>query len=340
MLCYTSIPHQTTTSGRLCFRWFRCVIFLFYIKPQRIRKARDFGRVVLYPYSISNRNCGAWRWGSPKLYYIPILHQTTTMLIGINLVDLLCYISILHQTTTLKWYLPPPRSCVIFLFHIKPQLSLVDRCPYLVVLYFYSTSNHNFYLHLQRAHDVVLYSYSTSNHNYVQRQKYEKMLCYILILHQTTTSPFVVKKSCLLCYISILHQTTTTSIDEAMTQGCVIFLFYIKPQHKRIRYVVKYVVLYFYSTSNHNLGVIIHIMPMLCYISILHQTTTQNRRLRFSSWLCYISILHQTTTSELAGRCTSGCVIFLFYIKPQPCSSRVISNICGGIFLVYIKPQP
>ena len=34
----------------------------------------------------------------------------------------------------------------------------------------------------------------------------------------------------------------------------------------------------------------------LCYISILHQTTTQLRHHGVAVWLCYISILHQTTT--------------------------------------------
>ena len=40
----------------------------------------------------------------------------------------------------------------------------------------------------------------------------------------------------------------------------------------------------------------------LCYISILHQTTTSPTPTAFDATLCYISILHQTTTSRLFTR--------------------------------------
>ena len=99
-----------------------------------------------------------------------------------------------------------------------------------------------------------------------------------------------------LCYISILHQTTTAPFFIAEHGSCVIFLFYIKPQLKLSLKFVNVVVLYFYSTSNHNCDAKSLQNIWLCYISILHQTTTF--RVFRRSWveLCYISILHQTTT--------------------------------------------
>ena len=78
------------------------------------------------------------------LYYIVSLHQTTTIYRAHEVAERLYYIVSLHQTTTVSY-------CSI-------------SCCW-VVLYRFSTSNHNddvTILHLGR---VVLYRFSTSNHN-------------------------------------------------------------------------------------------------------------------------------------------------------------------------------
>ena len=56
-----------------------------------------------------------------KLYYIFILHQTTTYVFHILFVKLLYYIFILHQTTTVLAHCLSSQRCIISSFYIKPQ---------------------------------------------------------------------------------------------------------------------------------------------------------------------------------------------------------------------------
>ena len=122
----------------------------------------------------------------------------------------------------------------------------------------------------------MLYFYSTSNHN-------------LDLIHNIPQK---------LCYISILHQTTTPR-HYYIARHTVVLYFYSTSNHnspQRIPNAVN-VVLYFYSTSNHNGSRLFKTVIKLCYISILHQTTTGTPRTYRLAKLCYISILHQTTTS-------------------------------------------
>ena len=57
---------------------------------------------------------------------------------------------------------------------------------------------------------------------------------------------------------------------------------------------------------------------LLCLILFLHQTTTRFGRCRMRTRLCLILFLHQTTTSTALWILRCGCVLFYFYIKPQP----------------------
>ena len=121
------------------------------------------------------------------LLYILILHQTTTRL-GITSKDgMLLYILILHQTTTFRCRKYLPLCCFISWFYIKPQQRRRQKC----------------YIR------VALYLDSTSNHNYSTRINEISELLYILILHQTTTTPLWWTRTARLLYILILHQTTT-----------------------------------------------------------------------------------------------------------------------------------
>ena len=143
-----------------------CLISLFYIKPQLPDYNPATMEVVLYPYSTSNHNTLARLVCLLKLSYILILHQTTTATIE----DL------------------KSSSCFISLFYIKPQHNSYTLVPISVVLYPYSTSNHNYQGKGIRLVHVVLYPYSTSNHNLLGMTAHFGRLFYILILHQTTTS--------------------------------------------------------------------------------------------------------------------------------------------------------
>ena len=97
--------------------------------------------------------------------------------------------------------------------------------------------------------------------------------------------------------------------------------------------------LYLSSTSNHNLASWSKIQKRLCYIFLLHQTTT-NRDYAFLPKGCVISFFY--IKPQLKMRISffkNGCVISFFYIKPQlgtmpqtTWCSCVISFFC-------IKPQ-
>ena len=100
-----------------------------------------------------------------RLHYIVILHQTTTVgYIQIQQIKL-HYIVILHQTTTRKRVLPLPKSCIISLFYIKPQLKYEteDGQVCCIISLFYIKPQHINYWNLCTL--VALYRYSTSNHN-------------------------------------------------------------------------------------------------------------------------------------------------------------------------------
>ena len=99
----------------------------------------------------------------------------------------------------------------------------------------------------------------------------------------------------MLSYIFVLHQTTTFKVSMIYLFGCLISLFYIKPQPYHYAVLHSIVVLYLCSTSNHNCVVYVIISQMLSYIFVLHQTTTTGKTA--ANWF--------------------RCLISLFYIKPQ-----------------------
>ena len=78
---------------------FCCILFHFYIKPQLAANSHDSRRVVSYSISTSNHNAVGIDCFIIKLYLIPFLHQTTTLLFGFG--ALMC--------------------CILFHFYIKPQ---------------------------------------------------------------------------------------------------------------------------------------------------------------------------------------------------------------------------
>ena len=101
---------------------FRCIISSFYIKPQHWICSGSSYIVVLYLHSTSNHNKIEAETNVLGLYYIFILHQTTTFLQVANWLAVLYYIFILHQTTTTAHSIFSLRSCIISSFYIKPQL--------------------------------------------------------------------------------------------------------------------------------------------------------------------------------------------------------------------------
>ena len=126
--------------------------------------------------------------------------------------------------------------------------------------------------------------------------RYTVKLYYIVSLHQTTTHERVAGKRNRLYYIVSLHQTTTQYIQARILDSCIISFLYIKPQPPPIitsrimRCIISFlyikpqpsgsgeiqfdVVLYRFSTSNHNQDAMKGIGIELYYIVSLHQTTT------------------------------------------------------------------
>ena len=99
------------------------------------------------------------------------------------------------------------------------------------------------------------------------------------------------------------------------------------------------VVLYLFSTSNHNLSCRCPTSHKLSYISFLHQTTTRCCASSFPAQLSYISFLHQTTTFFFSFSPIFRCLISLFYIKPQRRLHDRFPHRSCLISLFYIKPQ-
>ena len=99
--------------------------------------------------------------------------------------------------------------------------------------------------------------------------------------------------------------------------SCVISFFYIKPQHRRLGKVSEAVVLYLSSTSNHNGALVWVVGGRLCYIFLLHQTTTV-QGLRHLLQCCVISFFYiKPQLYTVVSIIPNSCVISFFYIKPQ-----------------------
>ena len=169
-------------------------------------------------------------------------------------IEVSCVISFFYIKPQLRisitqWF----SSCVISFFYIKPQLILINPLSMAVVLYLSSTSNHN----CPRSSDMTLW------------------LCYIFLLHQTTTS-------------------LTTLWTEAC---CVISFFYIKPQpiHYWEKSVYSCVISFFYIKPQLRPGN--EVKQRRCVISFFYIKPQLSRNSSKFAWkLCYIFLLHQTTT--------------------------------------------
>ncbi len=122
--------------------------------------------------------------------------------------------------------------------------------------------------------------------------------------------------------ISILHQTTTFTPLLYFFAGCILFQFYIKPQHAGDVSPFLRVVFYFNSTSNHNGG---EMRTNMAVVVFYFNSTSNHNISPFKAgtlWLYSISILHQTTTFGACRQLQASCILFQFYIKPQLPSSH------------------
>ena len=121
---------------------------------------------VVFPFSsTSNHNLFQKKTTLWTLYFLSLLHQTTTFAKAIIFSLLLYFLSLLHQTTTNSLKRKIYTCCISFLFYIKPQLSIAAVTVAAVVFPFSSTSNHYLLITQEIQNSVVFPFSSTSNHN-------------------------------------------------------------------------------------------------------------------------------------------------------------------------------
>ena len=266
--------------------------------------------VVLYRFSTSNHNFDVINLFCIKLYYIVSLHQTTTNK------ECKCFF----------------KGCIISFLYIKPQHNVYEAVVSWVVLYRFSTLNHNLTIPSSLVEIVVLYRFSTSNHNRYYTIIIHRMLYYIVSLHQTTTSTAIALSGGLLYYIVSLHQTTTYCQMTSSANCCIISFLYIKPQRASVPRGSLDVVLYRFSTSNHNLILSPQFKIMLYYIVSLHQTTTHRRRLSLRD-CCIISFLYIKPQRQFPPAACATVVLYRFSTS----NHNLLSLLSTGIYVVLYR---
>ena len=113
------------------------------------------------------------------------------------------------------------------------------------------------------------------------------------------------------CIISFLYIKPQLADENAvLAQSCIISSLYIKPQPWPSCPWACRVVLYRFSTSNHNQSALHCSCTELYYIVSLHQATTAPHLHLISFLLYYIVSLHQTTTLP----CNTIANVLLYYI--------------------------
>ena len=99
------------------------------------------------------------------------------------------------------------------------------------------------------------------------------------------------------------------------------------------------VVSYSISTSNHNQHCTKTIARLVVSYSISTSNHNHSKETSISKTLYLIPFLHQTTTRCRFVGSSQGCILFHFYIKPQPYSVVLYVFVCCILFHFYIKPQ-
>ena len=194
--------------------------------------------------------------GGTRLYLIPFLHQTTTILLCISATPWLYLIPFLHQTTTEVIPNASAVCCILFHFYIKPQrIQRLYNRRYRCILF-------HFYIKPQReAGTNGAFRGCILFHFYIKPQR--------RCLHASQCA------SCILFHFYIKPQRR--NYMKLKRPCCILFHFYIKPQRGKHPLWDLYVVSYSISTSNHNAVGAALSGCMLYLIPFLHQTTTRRR---------------------------------------------------------------
>ena len=231
MLYLIPFLHQTTTQHYDKREQDGCILFHFYIKPQLLSMVLFLllvvsysistsnhnykGRntpvlpVVSYSISTSNHNLFRHRHCRFRLYLIPFLHQTTTVMIWLpRLISCILFhfyikpqrflvlFSSLECCILFHFYIKPQPDatsilgqmcCILFHFYIKPQLYNEYLCAINSCILFHFYIKPQLSITTTKIPNVVSYSISTSNHNWLMASLKSTTLYLIPFLHQTTT---------------------------------------------------------------------------------------------------------------------------------------------------------
>ena len=109
--------------------------------------------------------------------------------------------------------------------------------------------------------------------------------------------------------------------------------------HPIFGYLCIVVVSYSISTSNHNLQGQLNSSTSVVSYSISTSNHNPPVSVFWLNALYLIPFLHQTTTMRPLMRLPIGCILFHFYIKPQPFVERIFGKERCILFHFYIKPQ-
>ena len=174
--------------------------------------------------------------------------------------------------------------------------------------------------------------------NNPKNDRYGCILFHFYIKPQQKQSIVMDVGSCILFHFYIKPQQKQSIVMDV--GSCILFHFYIKPQQAGLNPYMMMVVSYSISTSNHNT----HKSPTLYGWVVSYSISTSNhnnstdRRSRrgvvsysistsnhnvaqtnkMGILLYLIPFLHQTTTPSAPNKSICGCILFHFYIKPQP----------------------
>ena len=239
--------------------------------------------------------------------------------------------------------------------------TLITATSTAVVSYSISTSNHNLVTEYVKQHCVVSYSISTSNHNCGLLLLISWRLYLIPFLHQTTTASYN-RLWCLLLYlIPFLHQTTTSLFAFAILISCILFHFYIKPQHlgglleKALSCILFHfyikpqlnaihlfnlkVVSYSISTSNHNITAEQNATTSVVSYSI--STSNHNRQNGNAQVFGVVSYSISTSNHNRLECFQISHMLYLIPFLHQTTTKIGLGRILTGciLFHFYIKPQ-
>ena len=209
---------------------------------------------------------------------------------------MLYLIPFLHQTTTFGGNTPNRPGCILFHFYIKPQLTqfLILGFVSCILFHFYIKPQPNVYSG-KNEYSCILF------HFYIKPQLSDtKALSLCVVSYSISTSnhnsqllPF---SGDVLYLIPFLHQTTTLVYHFIFIYGCILFHFYIKPQHCYIDCKVQRSCILFHF----------YIKPQLLNTNVGQDT---------GCILFHFYIKPQLQLPFLIMKLC--CILFHFYIKPQ-----------------------